>query len=512
MTRSATTVAPAATAAQPAALESLSPGTGERVGVFPVMGEAEVAGVVAQARQGFSWWNTRTGRQRRHCLLNWAAHLVRHAEELSDLVSREQGKPADEAYLEIVPALEQIRWAALHAGRVLRRRRVWPGLVMANHVAAVDYRPYGVVGVIGPWNYPVFTPAGSIAYALAAGNTVIFKPSEYTPATGEFLVRAFAAANPDAPGGVLNLVTGSGPTGAALIAAGVDKVAFTGSPATGRRVMAACAASLTPVVLECGGKDAMIVADDADIRAAAKAAVWGGMSNSGQTCVGIERVFVVAAVRDRFLQEIQRQLDGIRPGLAADAPYGPMTTPGQIDIVRRQIDEALAAGAIPLVGDGSSVHAPFIEPVVLVDPPDDCSVMTEETFGPVLAVRTVEDVDEAVRLANDSRYGLGASVFSRSQGRRIAERVTSGMVAVNCGLAFVGIPALPFGGQHDSGFGRLHGAEGLREFAQPRSYARQLISLPGIDATTLRRTPRTLRVLRLLMNARHARRSTLGRR
>jgi acyl-CoA reductase-like NAD-dependent aldehyde dehydrogenase len=489
----------------PGAFASHEPGTGQLVGTFAVTSRAQVTAIVEQARGAARWWGTCAPATRRRALLAWASRLVRDADELTDLVRREQGKTADEAYLELVPALEQIRWAARHAGRVLRRRHVRPNLPMANHVAAVDYLPYGVVGVIGPWNYPVFTPAGSVAYALAAGNTVVFKPSEFTPATGVFLVRAFAAANPDLPDGVLSVVTGAGGTGADLVDSGLDKVAFTGSTATGRAVMAACARTLTPLVLECGGKDPMIVAADADVHAAAKAAAWGGMSNSGQTCVGIERVYVEVGVRDRFLTALQAELTGVRPGLEPTAAYGPMTTPAQLEIVRRHVTEALGAGAVPLVGGVDSVHAPFVEPVVLVDPPDDCSAVVEETFGPVLVVRTVNDVDEAVALANSLDFGLGASVFSRRQGRAIADRIAAGMVAVNCALSFVGIPSLPFGGQGGSGFGRVHGEDGLREFARPRSYARQVMAVPGMDVATLRRRPATMRVLRGLMSVRHGR-------
>ena len=204
-------------------------------------------------------------------------------------------------------------------------------MTAANQAAYLEYAPFGVVGVIGPWNYPVFTPMGSIAYALAAGNAVVFKPSEYTPAIGQWLVRTFAEAVSAEP--VLQLVTGFGETGAALCRSGVGKIAFTGSSATGRRVMAACAENLVPVLMECGGKDAMVVADDADVESAADAAVWGGMSNAGQTCIGIERVYVAEPVYDRFVDAVRRKLDGVRSGVGDDAAYGPITMPSQVDVI-----------------------------------------------------------------------------------------------------------------------------------------------------------------------------------
>ena len=216
-------------------------------------------------------------------------------------------------------------------------------MLAANHAAYLEYQPLGVVGVIGPWNYPVFTPMGSIAYALAAGNAVVFKPSEYTPAIGAWLAAAWRAAVPDVAD-VFQVVTGYGETGAALCRAGVGKVAFTGSASTGRKVMAACAETLTPVLMELGGKDAMIVDDDADVVAAADAAVWGAMSNAGQTCIGIERVYATSAVYDRFVAEVTEQVRTLRPGSDDEATYGPMTMASQCGIVRRHVEDALGGG------------------------------------------------------------------------------------------------------------------------------------------------------------------------
>ncbi|GAA3366630.1 aldehyde dehydrogenase family protein [Saccharopolyspora gregorii] len=234
-------------------------------------------------------------------------------------------------------------------------------------------------------NYPLFTPNGSIAYALAAGNAVVFKPSEHTPAVGRWYVEAFAAANPDAPAGVLSAVQGVGNRGAALCRAGVDKLAFTGSTATGNKIMATCAETLTPVLVECGGKDALIVAADADLTAAADAAAWGAMSNSGQTCVGVERIYVVREVRERFLAELEHRLRRVRAGVH----YGPMTVPAQVEIVRGHVADALAHGATARVGGAESVRPPYVDPVLLVDADEDSAAVREETFGPTVTVRTV---------------------------------------------------------------------------------------------------------------------------
>jgi aldehyde dehydrogenase (NAD+) len=276
----------------------------------------------------------------------------------------------------------------------------------------------------------------------------------------------------------LQVVTGYGETGAALCRAGVDKLAFTGSAPTGRKVMAACAETLTPVLMELGGKDAMIVAEDADVAAAADAAVWGGLSNGGQTCIGIERVYVAAPVFDAFVAEVGRQVGNLRAGSDEEATYGPMTMPSQVDVVRRHVEEATAAGARVLAG--GPIDGPFIPPTVLVDVPEDTAAVREETFGPTLTITRVRDAEEGLARANSSAYGLGGSVFSRNRARALdlARRMRSGMTAVNSVLTFASVPALPFGGVGDSGFGRIHGADGLREFTRAKAITRQRVALP----------------------------------
>ena len=242
---------------------------------------------------------------------------------------------------------------------------------------------------------------------------------------------------------MLALTTGFGDTGAALCASGVDKVAFTGSTATGKRVMAACSETLTPVLVECGGKDTLIVDSDADLKAAAEAAVWGGMSNAGQTCIGVERVFVVEAVADRFLELVAERAKKLRPGGEPGADLGPITMPSQVEVIRRHVDEALDGGARAVVGGKDSVRPPFVEPVVLVDVPAGSAAAVDETFGPTLVVERVRDADEGVELANQGNYGLGGTVFSRSRGVELGRKLRAGMVAVNSVIAFAAVPALP---------------------------------------------------------------------
>jgi succinate-semialdehyde dehydrogenase/glutarate-semialdehyde dehydrogenase len=456
--------------------DSTSPASGEVVGSFPLAGPEQVAAAVARARQAAVGWRELGFDGRRRRLLAYKALLVRRADELVALVHRENGKPHADALIELLMIVEHLDWAARNAAKVLGSRRVRSTLVLANHAASVEYQPLGVVGVIGPWNYPVFTPLGSIGHALAAGNAVVFKPSELTTAVGCFLVDTFADAVPDQP--VLQLLTGDGQTGNALCRAGVDKVAFTGSPATGREVMAACAEHLTPVVLELGGNDAMIVDEDGDLDAAAEQAVWGGMANAGQTCLAVERVYVVDRVYDRFLDKLVERASRVHPGAGPDADYGPITLPRQLEVIQRHLDDAFARGAKALVGGPDAVRPPYVEPVVLVDVPSDALVMREETFGPVLPVVRARDADHAVELANANPYGLGAAVFATRRADALARALRSGMTSINSVLTFAGMPSLPLGGVGESGFGRIHGPDGLRELARPRAITRQRFPLP----------------------------------
>ena len=433
--------------ARPAeSFDSLNPATSEVIATFGVFSQDDVAQTVERAHEAASWWASLSWAERRTRLLAWKSYLTRYIGRLAELVHTETGKPLADAQLEILLAIVHIDWAARNARKVLRPRRVRPGLVAINMAATLEYQPLGVVGVIGPWNYPVFTPMGSIAYALAAGNAVVFKPSELTPAVGEWLVNSFAEVVPEQP--VLQLITGAGQTGEFLARSAVNKIAFTGSAATAKKVMAACAENLTPMVAECGGKDAFIVGDD-----------------------------------------------------------GPMTLPGQVEVVERHIADALARGGRAVVGGLASIRKPFIGPVILTEVPEESRAVSEETFGPTVTVTRVADLDEGVRLANASRYGLGSAVFARNKKKAMAaaRSLHSGMTAVNSVISFAGVPSLPFGGSGDSGFGRIHGADGLREFARPKSISRQRMK-PMVNLTSFSRTDQDMRKLLSLVTVLHGRR------
>jgi len=457
--------------------EPTDPATGSVVGVFPVHDADAVRQPVERARPAAEKWRALGHAGRKTRLAAYRGYLARRMHELADLVHRENGKPHADAILEITLAIDHLAWAGNHAGKVLGPSKVHAGMLAANHAAYLEYQPMGVIGVIGPWNYPVLTPMGAIAYALAAGNAVVFKPSEFTPAIGAWLAAAWRAAVPDAVD-AFQVVTGFGDTGAALCRAGVDKLAFTGSAPTGRKVMAACAEDLVPVLMELGGKDAMIVDDDADVAAAADAAVWGAMSNAGQTCIGIERVYATEKVYDAFVAEVTEKVRALRPGSDDEAAYGPMTMASQAEVVQRHLDDATAAGGRTL--SGGTIKNGFIAPTVLVDVPETSAAVREETFGPTLTITRVRDAEQALELTNDSAHGLGGSVYSKSKerGLDLARRMRSGMTSINSVLTFASVPSLPFGGVGNSGFGRIHGEDGLKEFTRAKAITRQRVALP----------------------------------
>lgn len=468
-----------------ATFNSHYPVTNEIIGSYEVTDRAEVDLAVDLARDAAAHWIALGFSGRRKVLLRWSKLLMSRIDEITALVSMETGKPISDAKLEASLAAGHLAWAARHAESVLRTSHRSPGALMANMSATVERSPVGVVGVIGPWNYPIFTPMGSISYALAAGNTVVFKPSEYTPGIGLLLAQTFAEVAPSQH--IFSCVTGLADTGKFLCESGVDKLAFTGSTKTAKVVAATCAARMTPVILECGGKDPVIVADDADIKRAADATVWSSMSNAGQTCIGAERVYVDKKVAKEFIDEVVRIAKTIKPGAPGQGNYGPATMPSQIKVIQSHIENALASGGKALVGGEDSVQAPFVSPVVLVDVPEDSTAMTEETFGPTIVINTVENMDEAIMLSNASRYGLGSSIWSRRKGKKIAHQLHCGMVAINSTISFAAIATVPFGGVKDSGYGRIHGPEGILEFTYPRTVIRARFQLP-ISFTSFKRT------------------------
>ncbi|MGZ3664627.1 MAG: aldehyde dehydrogenase family protein [Ktedonobacterales bacterium] len=455
-------------------LVSYNPATGEPVGDVAMDDEADVRTAIARARAAQPAWAARSLDERSRVLRAFRRVLLARANWLTDLIAREQGRPEVEALTqEILPIADLVTYYTKRAKRFLRDEKLPMHLLMYKR-SFVQYKPYGVVAVISPWNYPFALPASEVVLALLAGNAVVLKPSEFTPLIGQAIGELFQQAG--LPDGLLQIVQGDGRTGGALVAATPDKISFIGGGSTARRIMAAAADNLTPVALELGGNDAAIVLHDADLDRAANAVVWGSFCNAGQVCASVERVYVDKRIAEPFTSKVVELTRQIRVGQASgpDAPVemGPMISERQIQIVQRHVDSALASGAKALTGGKRNAEGQlFYEPTVLVDVRDDLPVMREETFGPVLPIATFDSEDEAIRRANDSDFGLSAYVFSKNRrhAERVARQLEAGSVLINDVIMSYGAPETPWGGVKQSGIGRIHGgAQGLREYCQQR--------------------------------------------
>ncbi len=456
-------------------IEVHSPATLEKIGEVAVTTPDGVSVVVGRAREAFRVWSSLDFKKRAEVLLAARDNFVTHREELIELICAENGKPRLEAIVEITYVCDVITFYARRARRFLKPQRITPHL-LRNKKVTVHYQPRGVVGMITPWNFPLILTIGEAIPALMAGNAVVIKPSEWTPLIAirgaELLHAAFNSHG--LPVEILQIINGYGETGGALVDV-AEMIAFTGSVRTGKVVAERAARRLIPVSLELGGKDPMIVLRDADLERAANAAVWGGFTNSGQVCISVERVYVEDAVADEFTRRVVEKTNALRQGYDAietnterRIDLGAMTFPKQVEVVEDHIADAKARGAQILTGGRRNQNLPgrYFEPTVLANVDHSMKIMTEETFGPVLPIMRVRDEREALRLANDSRYGLNASVFTRdkARGERIAEKVEAGITCVNDVIAGFGVTDAPSGGLKESGIGKRHGAEGIRRF------------------------------------------------
>lgn len=456
----------------------VNPATGTPFVQVSLLDEAQARGAVYAAASGFPAWAALSFAERGAHLMRLRAAVLADADNIARLIAREQGKPIAEAHAaEIFPVLESLKHAARHAEELLREEPVGSQVaVIAHKEAAVTYTPYGVVLVITPWNYPFAIPMTSIAQALICGNTVVLKPAPATTLVGLRIGELCAKAG--LPDGVVNVCAVDDGVAAALVEdPRVSKVVFTGGTATGRKVMAAAAKNLTPVVLELGGKDAAVVCKDADLDRAAAGLVWGGFLNAGQTCASVERVYVEAAVADRFIEKVVYETAKLRLGdpTALDVDVGPLTLERQRAVVEEHVADAKARGARVLVGgERTSETGNFYPPTVLTDVDHSMRIMKEETFGPVLPIMRVDSLDEAIALANDSPYGLTASGWTRSEetAKRLQRDLRAGVVLINDCLYSYGEPSAPWGGCRQSGMGRTHGLAGLREMVQVKYVAR----------------------------------------
>jgi succinate-semialdehyde dehydrogenase/glutarate-semialdehyde dehydrogenase len=445
-----------------------SPANLAAIGEIEVMTAADIRAACETARKAQPAWAALSVSERTHYLLRILDRIIARQDEIVDCVVAETGKTVTEArQMEVFACCDSIAYYAKRAPRFLRaENRPLHGVLRFMKKLRIFYRPLGVVGIISPWNGPVILAVNPSVQALVAGNAVILKPSEVTPLSALLVADIFREAG--LPDGVFQVMTGDGSTGAALIEAGVDKISFTGSVETGKRVGVACAERLIPCTLELGGKDPMIVCADADIESAAAGAVAGSFFNAGQYCCGTERIYVVESIADAFTEAVKKRVATIRQGVEGEFDVGAMFWDRQLEIVEAHMQDAVAKGATVLAGGRRNPDLPglFYEPTVVTDVSDDMLLMTDETFGPILTIVPVRDEEEALHRANDTRYGLSATIWSKNTEKAVelARRVESGGVCINDITMTYGCHEAPFGGLKDSGVGQVNGEQGVKGY------------------------------------------------
>src|SRR5579859_6685221 len=464
----------ASQAISPEVLPSYNPATGEVFENIPKTDTREIAGIIGNARRAQEKWRTTSVTERCALLGELKEAILSSRNELADTIVRESGKPRVEAlFADIFVSLDTAAYYAKNLRKLLQSERV------PHHSSAAKlksgrlfYEPLGAIGIISSWNYPLAIPVGQIIAAIAAGNGVVCKTSEFTPKCGELIQEMFARSG--FPDSLVNIIQGAAEIGQALIDARPDKILFTGSVATGRRVAESCAKNLTPSVLELGGKDAMLVLADADLEVTSSAALWGSFTNCGQVCLSVERLFLEKSVSEKFLQLCVEKTKSLRLGNGAGpaTDVGPLIRPQHVQRMRDLLDDATSRGAKILCGGNArpDLGPCFFEPTVISGVNSSMRLFQEETFGPILAVQIVDNADEAVRLANDSPFTLAASVWTsdNSRGRQIASHLRAGAVMVNDAISYFAIAEAPHGGCNASGWGRTHGKAGLQELVRTK--------------------------------------------
>jgi succinate-semialdehyde dehydrogenase/glutarate-semialdehyde dehydrogenase len=464
--------------------ECRNPATGEILGHSALNGVEELKEIIGKARAAQKAWAQRPVKERVYCIGRVQDYLVENADKVAETISKDNGKTRlDALSTEVLAALLAVDYYGKHAKAFLKARRIASGhILLANKRSKIVRVPYGVIGIISPWNYPFSIPFSEVVMALLAGNAVVLKTATETQMVGRKLEECFSAA--ELPDGVFSYVNMPGRiAGSAFLKSGIDKLFFTGSVNVGKELMREAADTLTPLVLELGGNDAMLVCEDADLRRAASGAVWAGLQNCGQSCAAVERIYVHEKVYEPFLAQLKHEVAGLRVGYDEnfEVDLGVMTTERQVKTFKLHLEDALAKGAVIYAGspqpegDGAGN---FLPAMVLTEVNHNMLLMKEETFGPLLGVMKVKDMAEAVALANDSHLGLSGSVWSKDKGRaeRLGREIDAGVVMINDHTMSHGMAETPWGGFKESGIGRTHGAIGFDEMTQPQVIVHDFLS------------------------------------
>lgn len=475
-------------------LPFVNPATGEQFGSVPMTTALEVQNARREMAAAAQIWAAKSVKERVRIVRKLQTLMIDEMDAVTAVMNQDNGKSRQDALSELFMSVDLINQYCNRAPHWLRRRRISPGLQIFKR-CYIEQHPHGVVGIIGPWNYPLVLIVPPVISALLAGNTVLVKPSEVTAATGVMVEQLFQKVPELAP--FVRFLHGDGRVGAALVQSKPDLIFLTGSTKTGRLVMKAAAENMTPVICELGGKDPMIVLEDADIEAAARWGAWGAFYNTGQTCMSVERVYVVRQVYDRFLEALLEETHLLKQGYSPeiDNPndIGPLTFQRQVDIIEDHLQDALNKGA--QIIHGGQRRGLYMEPTVMVDVDHSMKIMRDETFGPIIPVMIVDDETHAIQMANDSDLGLSASVWSKNLARaeRVAHQLYVGSVNINDTMTHFAIPRLPFGGVKESGIGRTHGKKDLLQFTQTRAFVVGNPPLP-FDIATIMRKPGNYRL------------------
>ena len=468
--------------------KQLNPATGELLSTFPNDSAADLPATIAAARVAQQQWGALSYKQRAASLYTMKAFLAANADRAAVLISKCNGKTTQDALAaEVLPSIMACDWYAKNTAKALKSFSLPTGhLLFANKRNYIEYTPLGVVGIITPWNYPFSTPFLEVLMALMAGNAVVLKVATQTVAIGAFLEEVVNVGGGLPKGLFSHVVIGGAEVGPGMLSSGINKVFFTGSIGVGKKLMAEASKTLTPLSLELGGKDPMLVLPDASIERSVNAACWAGYQNAGQSCGGVERIYVHESLYDEFVAALVAKTKALRHGVpteACEVDIGSLTTKGQLDTITRQVDKAVAAGAV-IAAQSRAVGTPetlakgyFYPATVLTNVTADMEIMIEETFGPILPVMKFRTIDEVVALANDCTMALTASIFTGdvSAAKRLASRLEAGVVSINDHLCSHGFAETPWGGWKESGIGRTHGFLGLKEMVNARCVSYELV-------------------------------------